>query len=113
MPYIEMASTSRTDFDPLNPNTGAIYSVKVVVGSGLTSDEYISPIQSIYAISLNFTGTGIVYFTNDSPATIRAGTAVYAAWDGSSEINLGVTGFYVESTTGEVTLRITVKTGNS
>jgi hypothetical protein len=102
----------KTNFDQKNPNSGSIYYEAIEVLDTETSDEYILPISQIYAIAAKFTGTGTVYFTNDSPEVIEAGNAEYEAWDTVSAINLGITGFKVESTSGTVTLKITVKSAN-
>lgn len=77
-----------------------------------STDPYILPGRAISSIAADQSGDGGLYFTNDPEAVIKAGDADWEAWDGSSLINTGVTGFYVGVTSGTVAAKITVRTYN-
>jgi hypothetical protein len=100
---------TKTDHDQKNPNTGSIYHESISLGDTEQSDNVILPVYEIYAIGLIVTGSLEVYFTIDPPQVIKTGSPSWEKWDGVSAVNLAVTGFYVVSTSGAVTAKITVK----
>lgn len=106
-------SMERVDFGP--SNSAAFYE-SLTVEDGLTSDIIKIPTNSnITSIGADIggAGTGIIYFTLDSHAVIDASNETYQAWDGLSQINEGVTGFKVVSSSGQVIGKVTVKTSKS
>lgn len=87
---------------------GAIYYENVSITSGVSA-TYKIPVSSIYAIGVNV-DNGTLYFTIDSYSKIDNETANYVAWDGTSKINLAVTGWYLEHTLDTATAEVTIKT---
>lgn len=83
---------------------------KLNLSSGQTSDKYTLPTNDIDGISIMFTGTPSIYFTNYSVEDIQNETALYELWDGTSEISNLVTGFYVVNSgvSCEIMIRILV-----
>lgn len=98
--------------DNVSESVGAVYEAVISVLDQATSDFYIIPTQAIYAILHRITGTGKIYYCNDSKAVIEAGNAVWVEWT-SGLVNLAVTGFKVASTSGVVSATVVVKTINT
>jgi hypothetical protein len=97
---------TRTDFN----SGGGIYHESISISAGTYSTEVILPVFEMYAIAATITGDGDLEFTNDPPSVIEAATADWVAWDGSSLINLGMTGFRVKRNAGTVSAKVTAKT---
>jgi hypothetical protein len=85
-----------------------LYSQAVSITTAV-SDDYKLPIGVRKAIGCRISGTGTIAFTFDDHATIDAGTAVWADWDGTSQVNLAVTGFRVTRSAGTVAAFVTLQ----
>ena len=109
-----MAKRNMTRVNVSKNEAGTFYE-KLTVENGQTSDIIKIPTDQITAAMLNLggAGTGTIEFTQDSHDVIDEGNETYTAWDGVSQINLGVTGFKVVSSSGQVIGTVTIKTGNN
>lgn len=97
---------TREEFD-IEEN-GAIYSLSLSLTEGV-SDTYLLPVGRIYALAASQTN-GALYFTIDSKAKIIAETAVFEAWDGTTEINLAVRAFYFDWASDTATASVSIRT---
>jgi hypothetical protein len=102
---------TRVEYDVTSE--AAIYYNSVSISSGTYSDVYILPYSEITGIVSGIDGDGALEFTADPPDVIRAGNAEFSAWDGSSQINLGVTGYRVQRNSGTVVGKVTVRTAGA
>jgi hypothetical protein len=87
---------------------GSWFQTKITQASGIVSDIYQLPPMAVYAIAAEVVGSGTLAFSIDAPADLPTGT--FSNWDGSSQINLGVTGFKFTTTTASGIAKVTVKT---
>lgn len=89
-------------------DSGAIYYENIEITSG-ESDVYLLPESRIYGIVCR-QENGILNFTMDSEEVIDAATAVWEEWDGTSQINLGVTAFKFVWVSGTAKAAVTIRT---
>ena len=90
---------------------GSIYTEDITLTGAGTSDTYILPAGAVYAIC-GRQENGVVSFSNDNPALIRAEDASveWFDWDGAALINLAVTAFKFTWASGTARTVITVRT---
>lgn len=90
---------------------GSWYHQVLDVPDGITTDAYLFPVSETNYLTVSFDTLPTIRFTNGMEEEIMNDTNIWDDWDGSSNINPGVTAINVINNTGSaVQVVITIKT---
>lgn len=104
-----MAKVNLTATEIFNTVSGSFIEKKINLSGVQTSDTFLIPQNKIEGIVIQYTGSPILYFTAYPNEVIEDDSALYEAWDGSSEISDLVTGFYAVNSSGDSEIMVRIR----